>query len=75
MGDVSACRGKQEFTIVNRLRHSVLASVCVLICLSPRVFSQSASRGPTPKPGSEVDNRPITLTLDSASYTTLIGGR
>jgi len=46
------------------LRHSILAAMCVLICLCSKAFSQPASPGPTPKPAGEIDNKPITLTLD-----------
>ena len=50
---------------MNCSRHSVFASVCVLICLGPRVFSQPASPDPAPKAAGEIDNTPITLTLDA----------
>jgi hypothetical protein len=49
---------------MNILRHSVLASVCVLICLGSKAFSQPASTDPAPKAAGEIDDRPIKLTLD-----------
>jgi hypothetical protein len=49
---------------MNILRHFVLASVCVLICPGPRVFSQPASPDPAPKAAGEIDNKPVKLTLD-----------
>ncbi len=49
---------------MNSPRCVIPASICVLICLGPRVFSQSAGPGPTAKAAGEIDNRPIKLTLD-----------
>jgi hypothetical protein len=54
----------EELDTMNRSRHFVLASACVLISLGPRAFSQPASPGPTPKAAGEIDNRPIQLALD-----------
>jgi len=49
---------------MNHSRYCVLASVCVLICLGSKAFSQPASPDPAPKGEGEVDNRPIKLALD-----------
>jgi hypothetical protein len=60
---------------MNRSRCLGLASVCILISLSPRVFGRPDSGGSTGKTASAADDKPIQFTLDTASYTTLIGGR
>ncbi len=60
---------------MNRSGHLVLASRGFVICLGPKAFSQPASPGSIEKATGAIDNRPIKLTLDTASYMTLIGGR
>jgi hypothetical protein len=64
----------RSVTAINILRYFIFVSMCVLICLGPSAFSQLANPSPTPKAAGEIDNKPITITLDATKHGRTFAG-